>query len=242
MDLHLDKLRKLRLTTVKVNSFLSIETTKLMDESCLKEYIVSIQHHIGATNIKAAASIFLKRYAFLSVIYLYTMTMNNKRLNISFENVSLETNDSSELWLPCFYIHRLEVQALKENRQQWRANSIELLFKEHISPILNTLSNVTKVSKLVLWENIAVYIFWLYETFILEEEISQDILTRAQKDFQFIISPTASKLFGDYSENPLARYYEGELETINRKRTTCCYSHLTKSQKYCTTCPHIISK
>lgn len=239
MDLNLDKLRKLRLTTEKMDSSLSIETIKLLDESYLKEYIVSLQHHIGATNIKVAASIFIKRYAFLSVIYLYTMTMNNKRLNISFENVSLETNDSSELWLPFFYIHRLELQPLEENRQQWRANSIEFLFKEHISPILNTLSNVTKVSKLVLWENIAVYIFWLYERVILEEVISHNIVTCAQEDYQFIISSTASELFGDYSENPLARYYKGELGTTSRKRTTCCYSHLTKSQKYCTTCPHM---
>lgn len=239
MDLNLDKLRKLRLTTEKMNSSLSVETTKLLDESYLMEYIVSLQHHIGATNIKVAASIFTKRYAFLSAIFLYTMTMNNKRLNISFENVSLETKDSSTLWLPYFYIHHLEVQVLEENREQWRANSIEYLFKENISPILNTLSKVTKVSKLVLWENIAVYIFWLYETVILEEEISQNIVTRALEDLQFIISPTASKLFGDYSENPLARYYKTELGTIKRKRTTCCYSHLTKSQKYCTTCPHI---
>ncbi|MER2169644.1 MAG: hypothetical protein ABS938_03315, partial [Psychrobacillus psychrodurans] len=98
MDLNLDKLRKLRLTTEKMDSSLSIETVKLLDESYLKEYLVSLQHHIGTTNIKAAASIFLKRYAFLSVIFLYTMTVNNSRLNISFKNVSLQTNDSSELW------------------------------------------------------------------------------------------------------------------------------------------------
>lgn len=238
MDLNLDKLRKLRLTTEKMDSSLSIETVKLLDESYLKEYLVSLQHHIGTTNIKAAASIFFKRYAFLSVIFLYTMTVNNSRLNISFKNVSLETNNSSELWLPRFYIHRLEVQPLEEDRQVWQANSIEFLFKEHISPILSTLSKVTKVSKLVLWENIAVYIFWLYETFLLEEEISQDILTRAHEDFQFIISPTASMLFGDCRENPLTRFYKEKLGTSSRKRTTCCYSHLTKSQKYCTTCPH----
>ncbi|MEK4230820.1 IucA/IucC family C-terminal-domain containing protein [Solibacillus sp. FSL H8-0538] len=238
MDLNLDKLRKLRLTTEKMNASLSIETTKLLDESYLKEYIVALQRNIGATNIKVAASIFIKRYAFLSVIYLYTMT-NNKRLNISFDNVSLETKDSNEIWLPFFYFHHLEVQALEGNRQEWRASCIELLFKEHISPILDILSNVTKVSKLVLWENIAVYIFWLYETVILEEEISRNIVKRAQEDFQYIISSPSSKLFGDYSENPLARYYKGEVRTICRNRITCCYSHLTKSQKYCKTCPRI---
>ncbi|MEI4770659.1 IucA/IucC family C-terminal-domain containing protein [Psychrobacillus sp. FJAT-51614] len=239
MDLNLDKLRKLRLTTEKLNSSLSIETSKLMDEYYLKEYLVKLQQHIGAANMKVAASIFIKRYAFLSVIYLYTMTSNNKRLNISFKNVSLETKDSDELWLPCFYFHHLNVQALEGNRQDWRASSIEILFKEHISPILNNLSYVTKLSKLVLWENIAVYIFWLYETVLLEEGISQNVVKRAEEDFQSILSPTSNKLFGDYSENPLARYYKGELGTTSRKRITCCYSHLTNSDKYCTTCPHI---
>ena len=167
MNLNLDKLRTLRLTTEKLDSSLSIETSKLLDESYLKNYLVSLQHHIGAANIKVAASIFIKRYAFMSVIYLYTMTTCNKRLNISFENVSLETKDSDELWLPFFYFHHLDVQNLEGNREDWRESSIESLFKEHLSPILNILSNVAKVSKLVLWENIAVYIFWLYETVLL---------------------------------------------------------------------------
>jgi ferric iron reductase protein FhuF len=175
----------------------------------------------------------------LSVIYLHTMTTCNKRLNISFENVSLETKDGDELWLPFFYFHHLDVQNLEGNREDWRASSIESLFKEHLSPILNILSNVAKVSKLVLWENIAVYIFWLYETVLLEEEISRNVVKRAEEDFHFILSPTSSKLFGEYSENPLARYYKKELGIRSRKRITCCYSHLTNSSKYCTTCLHI---
>lgn len=237
MNLNLDKLRKLRLTTEKWDSSLSIETSKLLNESDLKNYLVILQHHIGAANIKVAASIFIKRYAFLSVIYLYTMTTSNKRLNISFGNVSLETKDSDELWLPFFYFHHLDVQDLEGNREDWQASSLESLFKEHLSPILSILSSITKVSKLVLWENIAVYIFWLYETVLLEEEISQNVVKRAEEDFHMILSPTSSKLFGEYSENPLARYYKKELAT--RKRITCCYSHLTNSGKYCSTCPHI---
>lgn len=239
MNLNLDKLRKLRLTTEKWDSSLSIETAKLLNESDLKNYLVTLQHHIGAANIKVAASIFIKRYAFLSVIYLYMMTTSNKRLDISFGNVSLETKDSDELWLPFFYFHHLDVQDLEGNREDWRASSLEGLFKEHLSPILNILSNVAKVSKLVLWENIAFYIFWLYETVLLEEEISRNVVKRAEEDFHFILSPTSSKLFGEYSENPLARYYKKELEIRSRKRITCCYSHLTNSGRYCTTCPHI---
>lgn len=235
MDSKLDKLRKLRLTTEKIHSPLSIEISEILKEQSIVNYLDILSAHIDASNVKVAASLFVKRYSFLTVIYLYAMTAWNEKLNISYENVSIETDESDKLWLPNFHFHHLESETLRADRDEWRSNCIESLFKEHVSPILNLLSQTTKVSKLILWENIAVYIYWLYETVLVEEPI--EIVNRSKEDFQFIMNKAPGHLFGDYDINPLNRYYREE-EGKEVKRSTCCYSHLTNSNKYCKTCPH----
>ena len=50
--------------------------------------------HIGSPNLKVTASIFVKRYAFLAVIYLYGMTAWNKKLNVSLNNISIQTEEA----------------------------------------------------------------------------------------------------------------------------------------------------
>ncbi|TQR16312.1 IucA/IucC family C-terminal-domain containing protein [Psychrobacillus soli] len=234
MDSKLDKLRKLRLTTEKIHSPLSIGISEIVDDQSISNYLDILSTHIGASNAKVAASLFVKRYSFLTVIYLYAMTAWNEKLNISYENVSLQSDESDKLWLPNFYFHQLESETLQADRDEWRANCIELLFKEHISPILNLLSKTTKVSKLILWENIAVYISWLYETVLTDEPI--EIVDRSKEDFQFIMNRAPGHLFGDYNTNPLNRFYR-EAQGKEVRRSTCCYSHLTNSNKYCKTCP-----
>ncbi|GGA38434.1 IucA/IucC family C-terminal-domain containing protein [Psychrobacillus lasiicapitis] len=236
MDSKLDKLRKLRLTTERIHSSLSVEISEILEEQSISNYLDILSTHIGASNTKVAASLFVKRYSFLTVIYLYAMTAWNEKLNVSYKNISLETDDHDKLWLPNFHFHNLESETLHVDRNEWRSYCIEALFKEHISPILNLLSQTTKVSKLILWENIAVYIYWLYGTVLTEEE-PIEIVNRSKEDFQFIMNKAPGHLFGDYDINPLNRYcHEGQ--GIEVRRSTCCYSHLTNSKKYCKTCPH----
>ncbi|MFF2753726.1 IucA/IucC family C-terminal-domain containing protein [Psychrobacillus sp. NPDC058041] len=235
MDSKIDQLRSLRLTTEKMHSKLSIEVRHLLDEQHMIDYLDSIRQRVGAANERVAASLFIKRYAFLPVIYMYAMTSWNKKLNLSFENISIETDDSKELWLPNFRFYNLEMESLQGNREKWRTTCIELLYKEHVTPILESISRITKVSKLVLWENIAVYIFWLYEKVLLEENF-------AKEDFHFIISQAPGNLFGDYTVNPLSRFYKEELGNEPGRRSTCCYSYLTEKSQYCSTCPRCFNR
>ena len=231
----IQKLRDFRLTTEKIDSPLSIQVKDLLDENKLREYLNSLGRHIEASNSKVAGSIFMKRYAFLAVIFLYTMTSKSEKLLISFENLSIETDEKTDAWLPQFYFSRLESEAAEQDREAWRRNCLERLFKEHFFTIINCVSRVTKVSKLVLWENIVVYIFWLYETVLQHNE-------NAKEDFDFIVNQAEGALFGNYHENPLKRYLSKKIHLENldkeiRKRKSCCYNYLTKSKQHCTTCP-----
>lgn len=229
------ELRDFRLTTEKKASQLSIQVKDLLDENKMREYLDLLGGHMEAANSKAAGSIFMKRYAFLAVIFLYTMTYKNEKLLISFDNLSIETDEKEDVWLPQFYFSHLESETAAQDRAIWRRNCLETLFKEHLYPIIHCVSRVAKVSKLILWENIAIYIFWLYETVLQHNEI-------AEEDFYFIVSEAEGSLFGNYHENPLKKYFTEKLYLENaekeiRRRKSCCYNYLTKSKQHCTSCP-----
>lgn len=241
------ELKEMWLTSEKNDSPLSLQVIKLLDEKRMQEYLDLVRSHIGAKNSKVAGSIFIKRYALMAVMYLYTMTSRDEKLLISFENVSIVTDDQAENWLPNFYFSRLESDSAGPNRNLWRKNCIESLFKDHLYPIINCVAKVTKISKLILWENIAVYIFWLYETVLLQGEKADELIEQANEDFQFIILEAEGKLFGNYHGNPLKRFYKekSHTEEVNkeiRQRSTCCYAYLTKSKIHCSTCPHACNR
>lgn len=235
------ELKEMRLTTEKWASPLSIQVNSLLDENKLREYLDLLGRHIEAANSKTAGSIFIKRYAFLAVMFLYTMTSKDEKLFISGENISVETDEKVDVWLPAFYFSRLESEPLWQDRKAWRKNCIEALFKDHLYPLIHCVAKVTKISKLVLWENIAIYIFWLYETVFQREEIEPELIEKAKADFQYIVFEAEGSLFGDYHENPLKRFYKEKMyvKAIDkevRQRSSCCFAYLTKSKQHCSTC------
>ncbi|MEH7344154.1 IucA/IucC family C-terminal-domain containing protein [Bacillus sp. JJ1532] len=239
----INELLSFRFTSEKYPSPFSVSMDLLQDEQSLLDYLEELGKHIGAANEKVTASVFMKRYAFLAVIYLYAMTAWNRQMDISFENISLETNSQDELWLPRFYFNEVRFKMVESDREEWRENGVKILFQSHIYPLVNSLSKATKVSKLILWENIAVYIYWLYESVFGKEDVPEDVVGRSKEDFHYIIFQASGSLFGSYKENPLKRYYNQhiyveELKAEVRPRNTCCYSYLTNNKKRCVTCPH----
>lgn len=239
----INELLPFRFTTEKSPSPLSIPLDMLSNEQELHDYIKKLGMHIEAANDKVTASIFLKRYAFLAVNYLYAMTAWNCRLDISVKNVWLVTDDRDEIWLPRFYFSNLNVEKVKSDRAAWRENCVKILFADHLYPLVKKLANLTKISKLILWENIAVYIYWLYETVFNKKEVSENIVLQASQDFHYLVFEASGQLFGSFHDNPLKRYfnqhiYLEEHDKEVRPRTTCCFSYLTNAKKRCVTCPH----
>lgn len=241
--LQIKELLPFRFAEEKRQSQLSVEMIEWQSDHYCQTYLEKVRCHIGAANERTAASMFIKRYAFLPVIFLYAMSIWNGRLDISFSNVSLETEDTDELWLPGFFFKDTKIAMFQQDRELWREECIKNLFAHHVNPLINQLSNVSKISKLILWENIAVYIIWLYENLFTRESMTEEMLKRCENDFSYLLFQAKGSLFGAYSENPLKRFYNQPiyLEDIQaevRPRSTCCYSYLTESKKRCISCPH----
>jgi ferric iron reductase protein FhuF len=236
------ELEKFRLSTKRTHSPLSIRADQLLREETLTTYLEMLQRKIGAPNITAAASILMKRYSFLAVMALYAMSVWNKRLSIAMDHVWLETEDNAETWLPMFRLERLEYEGVNAARDKWRKETMQTLFARHMNGLIERLCQTTKISPLILWENVAIYIFWLYET-LLEDETFAYINERLRDDFHFVIQEAKGEVFGRYRQNPLARFwkektYSSLAKTKIRRRTTCClYYQIATDRAHCQTCP-----
>lgn len=236
-------LKGMRLAVESATSDLSIEMESfLVDDLRFYQYLELLKGKIGSPNDKVTASIFVKRYAFLVVIYLYAMTAWNKRLNGNVGNLFLVSSDQDEMWLPSFSFADLSfIEATPENREEWRRETVKLLFAENLFLVMDRLMRTTKTSKYILWENIAVYIFWLYETVFVDLK-DQTIKDRASADFDYLVKQAPGELFGGYNQNPLTRYFTDpifipEYGKKVRVRKTCCFSCELKNPKRCNTCP-----
>ncbi|GAE47254.1 hypothetical protein JCM21738_4212 [Mesobacillus boroniphilus JCM 21738] len=208
--------------------------------SCLKRF----KDELGAPDLKTAASLFMKRHAFLAALYLYSMSAFNKKLDVSPENIILEDAIHDGLWLPGFYLKNKTTDVCPtRDRAEWRAEAVRHLFVDNLFPVMDAISKSANISKLILWENVAVYIFWLYEK-ILSEVADPEVKLRAAEDLSFLVEHAPGKLFGRYSKNPITRFYSETVyqegtDSYIRIRKTCCYSYMLKEKgSYCKTCPH----
>jgi siderophore-iron reductase FhuF len=210
----------------------------LLDESFHQDFLKKLSAAIGAPSEKVAASILIKRYAFLAVMSLYAMTVWNKKLNLSLENVKMEFPEQGKEWLPTISFNDFTVQDRDgNNRFDWRVSVLKDLFANNIFPLISQLEKTVGISKLILWENIAVYLFWLYESEL--KDINND---NVAGDFLYLISEAEGRLFGCYNLNPLQKYfaektYLEEWDAEVRVRKTCCFTYQLPVGKRCKTCP-----
>ncbi|MFI8688167.1 IucA/IucC family C-terminal-domain containing protein [Rossellomorea sp. NPDC077527] len=217
-----------------------VEANCFLDSDEMGEYLSRRRSLIGTEDLKVAASLFMKRYAFVSAMALLAMTYWNKKLNLTPENLIMVDGDKNGLWMPQF--HLKDASVIEFTSLEEKDEFIRSIFGDHLDQVIQSLKKATKLSNLILWENIVVYVFWIYENddFLLNEGM------RNWRDDQFqrLLLDENSGWFGRYQTNPLAIYYsrkvnvEGVTEKV-RVRKTCCFSYkLENGEQYrCKTCP-----
>jgi ferric iron reductase protein FhuF len=218
---------------------LTIEAFDLLSGN-LESYVQKVKLAIGAPNEKVAASMIVKRYAFLAAMGIFTMSHSDRKLNLIPSNVTLVSHYEEEHWLPKFYLKDIQFQLMQGDRNADREQYMKDLFANHISLLIHQLSRITNTSKLILWENVAVYLFWLYESVLNSNEERKMVL---EDDFHYLFYEAPGSVFGPYNHNPLTKYdsekvYQVAVDKFIRFRKTCCYSYqLDSKQKRCATCP-----
>lgn len=221
-------------------SLKGVEATSFLDGGKMKSYLSHRRSLIGTDDLKVAASLFMKRYAFVAAMGLMTMTYWNMKLNLKPENLIVVDGDKNGLWMPQF--HLKDASVTEFTSQEEKVSFIQSIFRDHLDLVIQSLKNATKLSNLILWENIAVYVFWIFENedFLLNDGMRCD----RDDQLQMLLADENSQWFGSYHSNPLAGYYsrkvniEEKAEKV-RVRKTCCFSYrLENGEQYrCKTCP-----
>ncbi|MDQ0229668.1 siderophore-iron reductase FhuF [Metabacillus malikii] len=235
----IEALKKFRLSTEKAAKsrsgvdFLSPEQLQaIFHEDLADKLNTDKQHVIG--------SMLVKSYAFLAALILHAMSHYDKGINSSLEQVAVQTNDTGPFWLPSFYFHKLDVTLPNGDRDEWRSTIVSQLFRENISKVITAIAQYARLSKRILWENVATYIFWMYES-LLEESLSEERREIVRKDFHYVINEASADIFGETS-NPLTPFYVKKENNL-RMRKTCCLFYLTSTnQDRCQNCPLVCKK
>ncbi|MEK5164598.1 IucA/IucC family C-terminal-domain containing protein [Paenibacillus sp. FSL R5-0527] len=227
------------------NRTFSIPYADLLDSEKSLAYFRGVKGIFETDSELAAVSLFAKRYAFLVVAPgLYAMSCLNKGLNLALENGWIESSYRGQAWLPKARLLDLQVSVPGEGqRSEWRDRVIETMFAGNLSRVWTAMSKAAGISKALLWENTAIYVYWLYEKKFTEEGVSPEQKRRMEEDYRYLLYDAPPRLFGE-PRNPIKKFnspkvIKAESDSPIRMRKTCCLYYLTSDtpHDYCSTCP-----
>lgn len=234
----------LRLTTQQSQDLkLSIPAIDLLDETKCFAYLDRLEEIFPSSSNILKASMFAKRYSYLMIASsLYAMTMFNKALDYSVENCQLESIYQDQTWLPNVRLTEWHVTKPGESdRCEWRDEVVKTIFAGNIVKVWRTLSKTANIPIAILWENTAIYVYWLYEKRIGEEATEQQ-KNRIHEDFHYLLNKAPAALFGT-TINPLKRFNSPKSkvpiseQSVRIRKTCCLYYQISPDQTCCSTCP-----
>lgn len=230
---------------------LAIDSSKLLDDALCLETLQKIMPELGAPNLRVTSSLVIKRVAFLTLApVLYAMSGFNKGLDASIENSVFEYPLDNRIWQSKMPLKNTSVSVLersdKEDRAVWRHEILSKVFSGHLTLLVEQFYRLTKVSRRILWENVAVRVFSIYEQRILVSVIEEKRAT-AEADYAYLLDKSTTALFG-LNENPLTVFYQDKQLTalsenpVRVRRTCCFYYQATEPPVYCGSCPLPLKK
>ncbi|UUM31963.1 IucA/IucC family C-terminal-domain containing protein [Vibrio japonicus] len=222
-----------------------LDSRCLLDPQQCLSTLEKIMPELGAPDLKVTASLVIKRIAFLALApTLYAMSVYNKGLNLSINNSVFDYQLDNRFWQNGMPLKNTTVRLASGERQKWRDEVLHHVFAEHLTRLVEQFYDVTGVSQRILWENIAVRVFSIYERRILPD-VTCALKETAEEDLAFLVDADTHHIFA-MKENPLTRFYRKKTlfgeppEPIRMRRTCCYYYQATTPEVYCSNCPLLL--
>ncbi|MGM7700238.1 IucA/IucC family C-terminal-domain containing protein [Pseudalkalibacillus sp. Hm43] len=235
-----------RLATLKSSDQTVLPSEDLM-HACGVEHFINRQLTplLNAPNGMVSASQFSKRYAFLvTAPFFASLTLFNQILNVGPKNTSVQPDPEKGFFLPRLALKDEGTTEAGLDRKEAVHRALEMMFKNHLKPVWETLNKVTCVPMPVLWENTATYFYWLYETNFYSHELGLPA-NKIEEDFQLILD-APGECFGE-TDNPLKKFHYDKQQLVKndppiRVRKTCCfYYEVNEERNFCKTCPKCLT-
>jgi ferric iron reductase protein FhuF len=189
---------------------------------------------INSPHPKVTGSLFFKRYPLYMGAF-YAMSSEDIALSIDFASFSLSLQGSQFI----FHFPNLQLQKRTGYRNEWRTQLLKHIFRDHLTPLIQHLHQITNVCPKTLWSHVVIYLTYWYEKWIMD---TTDMIkkNRFLEDFHYL-KEMDGQIFG-LQENPLQQKFttfsHPELgnQTISI-RPNCCYHYCLPNQNKCYTCP-----
>ncbi len=231
---------KFRLCTLAGAGARSVPAESVLDAQRCRALLHRVMPLTGAPDLAIAASLLAKRVAFLATgNVLYTMSVFDKGLPLSLPVSRLDYAHDDGKWTSSLPVNFLATGYLPGERDAWREKVVGALFNGFLSPIWQSLAQVSGLPVQILWENTAVRVFSLYQGRM--EGLSERQGLRQQADFNWLVEWADPSLFG-LSWNPLKRFrrplqQNAAGKAVRFRRTCCFYYKATQPADYCLNCP-----
>ena len=232
--------RNFRLRALAEADARSVPAEYIFDIKHCDEFLHYMMPVTGAPNVAIAASLFAKRLAFLATgNVLYTMSVFDKGLTLSLSRSRLEYAHDNGLWTSSLPADTGVTSYLPGERDACREEIVSALFRGFLSPLWQSLAEVSGLPVQILWENTAVRVFSLYQGRMNRLNETQE--ERRDADFKWLIGQAPPSLFG-LSWNPLQRFRRPVQQNaagndVRFRRTCCFYYKATHPAEYCLNCP-----
>lgn len=218
----------------------SMPAEHVLDEQRCRALLHRVMPLTGAPDMAIAASLLSKRLAFLATgNVLYALSVFDKGLKLSLSCSRLEYAHDDGLWTSSLPADIGATGYLPGERDAWREGVVASLFSGFLSPVWQSLAQVSGLPVQILWENTSVRVFSLYQSRMnrLDEKQEQ----RREADFNWLIGQASPSLFG-LPWNPLKRFrrplqQNAAGQSVRFRRTCCFYYKATDPAEYCLNCP-----
>ncbi|NDI36036.1 IucA/IucC family C-terminal-domain containing protein [Chengkuizengella sediminis] len=220
------------------NPAITLLGKNLVDEKRLKTWLVRFAEQIKTENLAASASIFSKYYAHMMCAIPFIMSFYRFPISADLKNITIYYSDKNT---PYIYIDPSAWLETSKNTTTDRDKILSCLFINNFQPFFVLLNRITNLKTSILWENVLVYIDFMYkEGFkMVENDSARNLI---EQDYLYLTQYAKPALFGLHSTNPLSiegkmiDHPEQEGETF-RIRKTCCLKHHTMDRTHCRNCP-----
>lgn len=214
--------------------------SELLDEKRLFSLIQQHARQLETNSLITTAAHLSKQYAYMLVVpVLYTMSAINKGLDASIDNIQIHFKQENGNTVWELNLKNWNASIPGSNREVWREQLVRDLF-ENLACVWQALQTLTGVSRFMMWENTANYIYWLYEDKL--QDLSSDRKKQAQEDFHYLLYEVPAEAFLETFQ-PLYRYYHPKVhvawseQPIRLRKTCCLYYQLNAEGQCCHSCP-----
>ncbi|WP_188208087.1 hypothetical protein [Alkalibacillus aidingensis] len=222
--------------------FRVVSAVESMDELLMPKHLFEdmdllfkkLSTRIDAPNEKVLASMWMRRFAFLTVAQLFMFSKYRLVWTGDVSNVNLLDRKRNDQWLPDIVL----------NDGEWKSSDqseicLNQILKQSGAKMIDQLHERTRVSKRILWENIWSYVIWMYSTKLMNHP---DYELRARYDLGLLMNDKVWQGAADYSLfNEFADGQAIDHIFAHFKRMTCCLNLKTQSSggKPCPYCPKL---